>query len=166
ARHAEDAAVEEDVFAAGEFGVEAGADFEEAADAAAQFDAAGGRLDNPSEYLEQRAFTGAVLADDADRFSGRHVEGDIFKGPEVVVAHFPVGIAAGDAVEEAARRPGQRFGQRGESAARTAAEPVLLGNTQGSNRKTHGLRTSRSPLGHLTTRQSLLILSFQTVSLI
>ena len=32
--HAEDGAVEEDVFAAGEFGVEAGADFEQAGDAA------------------------------------------------------------------------------------------------------------------------------------
>ena len=65
-RHAEDGAVEVDVLAAGELGVEAGADFEQAADAAAEVDAAGGRLGDAAEDFEQRDLAGAVAADDAD----------------------------------------------------------------------------------------------------
>ena len=80
--HAEDGAVEEDVFAAGELGVEAGADFEEAADAAVELDFAGGRFRNLGEDLEQGAFAGAVAADDADDFAFLNVEGDVSKCPE------------------------------------------------------------------------------------
>lgn len=82
ATHAEDAAVEEDVFAAGEFGMEAGADFEQATDATAKFDAARSGFDDAREYLEQGTFAGSVLADDADRFAGLHFETDVFQGPE------------------------------------------------------------------------------------
>src|SRR5436309_11409173 len=42
--HAQDGAVEVDIFAAGEFGVEAGADFQQAADAAFDFDLSFGRV--------------------------------------------------------------------------------------------------------------------------
>ena len=66
AAHAEDRAVEIDVLAAGQFGMKAGADFQQARDAAAQGDAPGGRLGDAAEDLEQRALAGAVAADDAE----------------------------------------------------------------------------------------------------
>ena len=47
----EDRAVEEDVLAAGQLGVEAGADLEQAGDAAAEVDAAVGRLGDAAEDL-------------------------------------------------------------------------------------------------------------------
>ena len=47
--------------------MEAGADFEQAADAAAELDPAGGRLGDAGQELEQRRFAGAVAADDAER---------------------------------------------------------------------------------------------------
>ena len=82
-RHAEDGAVQIDVFAAGEFGVEAGADFQQAGRR--------GRGDGtrPSvgsvmrrQDLEQRALAGAVAADDADDFAGLHLERDVAQRPE------------------------------------------------------------------------------------
>ena len=49
-RHAQDGAVEENVFAAGQLGVEAGADFEQAADPAPDFNPSGGRLGDAAEF--------------------------------------------------------------------------------------------------------------------
>ena len=54
APHPEDRAVQVDVLAPGQLGVEAGADFEQAADAAADLDVALGRLGDPREDLQQR----------------------------------------------------------------------------------------------------------------
>ena len=68
--HAEDRAVQEDVLAAGQLGVEAGADLEQRPDAAAQHRPArsvGGG--DPREDLQQRALAGAVAADDADHLA-------------------------------------------------------------------------------------------------
>jgi hypothetical protein len=81
--HAEDGAIEEDIFAAGEFGVEAGADFEERADAAVEFDGAGGGFGDAGEDFEEGGLAGAVAADDAHDFTGLDVEGDVLEGPEV-----------------------------------------------------------------------------------
>src|SRR5829696_8493537 len=64
--HAEDGAVEEDVFAAGQFGVEAGPDFEERADAPMDLDFAFRRGGDAREYFEQGALPRAVTPDDAD----------------------------------------------------------------------------------------------------
>ena len=66
AAHAEDRAVQIDVFAAGQLGVKAGADFQQAGHAALDQRAAFGRLGDPREDLEQRRFAGAVASDDAD----------------------------------------------------------------------------------------------------
>ena len=54
-RHAQDRAVEVDVLAAGQLGVEAGADLQQAADPAVDLGAPGGRLGDAGEDLEQRA---------------------------------------------------------------------------------------------------------------
>ena len=81
-RHAEDRAVEEDVFAAGQFGVKAGADLEQAGDAAAQHDPPLGRLGDAAQDLEQRALAGAVAADDAQDLALLDLEADILERPE------------------------------------------------------------------------------------
>ena len=63
----EDRAVEEDVLASGEVGMEAGAELEQRADPAADVDAALGRLDDPGDDAQQRALARAVAADEAER---------------------------------------------------------------------------------------------------
>src|ERR1044071_2527731 len=82
--HAEDGAVEEDVLAAGQFGVEAGADFEERADSAAYFDLALGRGGDAREDFEQRALARAVAPDDADDVAPLDFERKVFERPEGV----------------------------------------------------------------------------------
>src|SRR5258708_5809795 len=59
AGHAKDCAVEKDVFAASEFGMEAGADFKEAGDAATDADAAFSGFGDTAENFEQSAFASA-----------------------------------------------------------------------------------------------------------
>src|SRR6266404_4340187 len=105
--HPEDAAVEVDVFAAGEFGVEAGADLQKAADAAVDFDPAVSGLGDAAEDFQQRALAGAVSADDADHFAGLHFEGDIFQGPEILG-----GIGLGEAAAQLAEWDGGGVDQR------------------------------------------------------
>src|SRR5271165_2958718 len=80
--HAQDGAGEEGVFAAGELGVKAGADFEEAADAAVDGGVAGGGAGDAGEDFEQGGFAGAVAADQAEDFAFADVQGDVFEGPE------------------------------------------------------------------------------------
>src|SRR5438132_1521671 len=75
--HAEDRAIEIDVLPAGQLGVEAGADFQQAADAAGDLDFPLGRLGDAREDLEQRALAGAVAADDADHFATVHLEAHV-----------------------------------------------------------------------------------------
>ena len=67
--HPEDRAVQIDVLAAGQLGMEAGADFEQRSHPAVDLDAAFGRLGDSRQDLEQRALAGAVAADDPDDFS-------------------------------------------------------------------------------------------------
>ena len=62
AAHAEDRAAEEDVLAAGQLGMEAGADLEQRAHAAGELDAPLGRRRDPREHLQQRRLAGAVAA--------------------------------------------------------------------------------------------------------
>ena len=88
ARHAEDGAIEEDVFATREFGVEAGTDLEETGDAAFDFDVARGGFGDAAEDFEESAFAGAVAADDADDFAWLDIEGEIFEGPEFFAGGF------------------------------------------------------------------------------
>jgi hypothetical protein len=67
--HAHDGAVEVDVLAAGELGVKAGADFEQAGDAAFDLDLAGSGGGDARQDLEQGALARAVAADDAEHFA-------------------------------------------------------------------------------------------------
>ena len=71
APHAEDRAIEVDVFPPGQLRVEARADFEERADASVDLGDAEGRLGDARQDLQERALPGAVAADDADDFARR-----------------------------------------------------------------------------------------------
>src|SRR5690606_3548481 len=84
ATHSQNGAVEEDVLPTGKFRVEAGADLEEAGDAAADTDAAGRRLGDAAQHLQQRRFPRAVAADDTYDFARLNGEAEVAKGPEVL----------------------------------------------------------------------------------
>ena len=89
AAHAEDRAVEVDVLPAGQLGVEAGADLQQAADPAR-----GSRRGRSvgsvirREDLQQRALAGAVAADDADHLARLHLEARVLEGPKHVPRRF------------------------------------------------------------------------------
>ena len=83
--HAQDRAVEVDVLAAGQLGVEAGAHLQQAGDPAVDLGAAAGRLGDAREDLEQRDLARAVAADDADDLALLDLEGDVLERPEVSV---------------------------------------------------------------------------------
>ena len=70
AREAVDRAVQVDVLAPGEVGVEAGAELEQRRDAAAGLDAAARRLDDLRDEPQQRRLARAVTADEPDRLAG------------------------------------------------------------------------------------------------
>ena len=69
--HAEEGAVQEDVLAAGEFGVEARADFEEGGDSAAKRHRTASRGGDAGEDFEEGGFAGAVAADELERCAFR-----------------------------------------------------------------------------------------------
>ena len=85
ALHAQDGAVEVNVLAAGQLRVEAGADFEQAADPSADFCPALGRLGDARQNLEQRALAGTVVADHAEDLAGRNLQRDVAQRPDRVV---------------------------------------------------------------------------------
>ena len=72
--HSEDGAVQEHILAAGQFGMEARADFQQAADPAVNLDFARRRLRDLGQHLQQGTLAGPVAADDADHFSTLNVE--------------------------------------------------------------------------------------------
>src|SRR6267154_4313748 len=79
AAHAEDRAVEVNVFTTAELRVKPGSNLEQAGNAASQHHSTGGRLGDAAEDLEQRAFTGAVAADNAHHLAWLYLEGDILQ---------------------------------------------------------------------------------------
>lgn len=82
ALHPEDGTVQKNVLAPGQLGVETGADFEQAGDAAFDRHAAFGGLSDAAEDFQQGAFPGSVPANDADHLAAADLEGHIFQGPE------------------------------------------------------------------------------------
>src|SRR5690606_18282517 len=81
----EDGTVQEDVFPAGQLGVETGAKFQERRDAAADPHMATRRLKNPGEQFQAGAFPRAVGADYAQHGAGRHLKRDVAQRPENLV---------------------------------------------------------------------------------
>src|SRR5487761_1605936 len=101
--HAENRAAEENVFAAGQLRMKAGADFEQAADASVEFRAPHGGPRDARQQLEQRGFARAVSADQADDFALLDFEGNIADGPDEVHG-LALAIAAKCASENVSKR--------------------------------------------------------------
>src|SRR5205814_10058359 len=81
--HPQHAAVEEHVLAAGQLRVEAGPDFEQAAEPAADLRPPRRRLHDPREDLQERALAGPVAADDPDHLARLHLEAHLPQRPEL-----------------------------------------------------------------------------------
>ncbi len=104
--------------------MEAGTDFQQRADAAADLRVPSRRLDDARQHLEQRALAGAVAADQADHFARLDVEGDAVQGPEAVL------LAPGRprlAAQGAADPPERRLGAVGDRIAQSPVAVMLLG---------------------------------------
>jgi len=80
--HTEDRPAQEGILAAGQFGMEAGADFEEATNASMNLHPSGGRFCDAGKNFQESGFAGAITADEAEDFSFADFEGDAFQGPE------------------------------------------------------------------------------------
>ena len=74
--------------------MEAGADLQQAADAALNLDLAAGGGGDAREDFEQGAFAGAIAADDAEDLALANLEADVAQGPEFATdAVAVVGVA-------------------------------------------------------------------------
>ena len=80
--HAQDGAVQVDVLAPGQFGVEAGAHLEQAGDAALDLDPPAGGGGDAREDLEQGALAGAVAPDDPQHLALLDFERNVLERPE------------------------------------------------------------------------------------
>ncbi|MEO8411863.1 MAG: hypothetical protein ABI478_14945, partial [Propionivibrio sp.] len=65
-----------DIFASGEIRMEAGADLQERVHLAGHFERSGSRFDDPGHELQQRAFSGAIRADERHLLAPLDVERD------------------------------------------------------------------------------------------
>jgi hypothetical protein len=72
-----DRAIEKNVLAAGELGVEAGAELEEGGDAAVDVERTGGDGERAGDELEQSGFAGAVATDDAGGLAAADFKRDV-----------------------------------------------------------------------------------------
>src|SRR5262249_50625415 len=84
AAHAEDRAVEEDVLAPRELGMESGSDLEQAADASPDHRATLRRRRDPRQDLQQRRLAGAVPTDDAEHLALVELERHVLERPDVL----------------------------------------------------------------------------------
>src|SRR2546429_2323377 len=75
--HAQYSSVQIHVFTSAKIRMKAGANVEQASYFSVQFGTAGGGLDNPRQYFQQRRFPGAVGADDAHNLSRIDLEADV-----------------------------------------------------------------------------------------
>ncbi len=94
-------AVEKDVLAPGEFGIEACAQLEQRRDAPARYDAPEGGLQDAADDLQQRAFAAAVGTDEAECLALFHLEADVAQRPEIAVKR---GGREGEYLPQAVRR--------------------------------------------------------------
>ena len=80
--HAEDGAVEEDVFAAAEFRVESSANLEQRGDAASDSYLAAGRLCDAAQNLQQGTLASSIATDNSNNLARLDIKRDIAQGPE------------------------------------------------------------------------------------
>src|SRR6266849_2740269 len=80
--HAENRAIEKDIFATSQFRMETGADFKQASDPAAHNCPAFRRLSDPTQDLQQCRFARPVASDNAEHLTALDLEAHIPQGPE------------------------------------------------------------------------------------
>src|SRR5262249_37720429 len=132
ALHAKDRAVEVHVIPPGELGMKAGADLEQRANAAPQFDLAGGRRGDARQELEEGTLSGAVAADDADNLARIDVEADVAQCPHGRLLPLL-------SMERAQRRadPAKESLAEGPIRLRGADAVLLADTTRADRRKVH-----------------------------
>src|SRR4029079_2601527 len=79
-----DRAAQEDVLAAAEVRMEAGAELEQRPDRADDLEPPARQREDPCDQAQQRRLAGAVAADEADRRSRLDLEGHVLQRPDVV----------------------------------------------------------------------------------
>ncbi len=122
ALHPQDRAVQIDVLAAGELGMEAGADLQQRPNAAADLRAPLRRLRDPREDLEERRLAGAVAADDPHNLALLDLERNVLERPDMALL---VAVAAAEEPKRRGGGPHQRLAQRGVRAP-ALPDPVAL----------------------------------------
>src|SRR2546429_1494870 len=80
--HAEDRTVQENVFAACQFGMKTGADFKQTANATVEIYCARGGFGNPRKHFEQSGFSCPVSPNYADDFTSHNFERNVAKRPD------------------------------------------------------------------------------------
>src|SRR5262249_1356775 len=130
-----DRAVEENIFAPGQFLMETRADFEQGPGAAVEPDLARGGRGDLRHHLEQRAFAGAVAADNADDLPRFDSEGNILERPEALLVSGRA-VARLTAYEPPAPF-GKRIAQRVQAPVLGGTAQVLLADATGFDREGH-----------------------------
>ena len=129
--HPEDGAVQVDVLAAGQLGMEACSDLEKGAHPAVDASFALGRLGDARQDLQERALPGAVLPDDPQHISLVDVEIDVAQRPDGIA---PIGLGA---IPQAAESSSNGVTQ-GAIAGRHTADSVLFAQiAYGDSQVTH-----------------------------
>src|ERR1700731_3446410 len=82
AAHAEDRAVQENVFSTSQFGMKSGANLEQSGHTASKRHPPSRRFGDAAQDLEQRAFACAVATDNAEDLASLDLEADILERPE------------------------------------------------------------------------------------
>ena len=80
--HAENGTGKKSVFAARQFRVKAGADFEQATNASVNLRPSGGGFCNARKDFQQGSLAGTVAADEPEDFAFADFEGNVFQGPK------------------------------------------------------------------------------------
>src|SRR5262249_38365640 len=88
--HAQDGAIEINIFRAGELGMETCADFQQAPNAAQQFRVSSCRFCDSRKNLQKGRFTGAIAADQANYFAPLNFERSVSQRPDVRPASIVV----------------------------------------------------------------------------
>ena len=118
--------------------MEAGAHFQQAGHAAAQFDPAFGRLGDAAQDFEQRGFARAVAANDAHDLALFDFKGNIFERPKFLVGRLAI-VRAG--FEERLEFIGQHVAQGHVAMARRphlVPEHVFFAEFFDANNGIHG----------------------------
>src|SRR5690348_2930700 len=125
APHAENCAVQKNIFTPGQLGMKSGADFEQTAERTANFGPANRRLCYSGQNFQQSGLAGAVAANHTDDFAGLNLKGDVAQGP-----NFSLSAQGG----RASQKTSGRVHKAAEAIAQGEISPALADAVALSNR--------------------------------